>query len=158
MRKFLLSITLLSLLPTTASSQEVAPTPACYDAIVRGVATSQIPGPSSSCDGECIVMSWPWFIEIRIDEVVEGRVTGFLAGRHIRGLTVQHNYFVSRSMAWMLRRNTNGGYNVILGADEEATRRCPRGTAPQRAFLGASPQALEALRLAGERRYGTHSN
>jgi hypothetical protein len=158
MRTFILSIAVLSFLPTIASSQEVTPTLACYDAVVRGEAISQIPSELNTCGDDCIVMRWPWFIEIEVDEVMEGRVTGFLAGRRIRGLTVQHTNFVRRSMIWMLRRNTNGGYNVTLGSDEEATVRCPRGTSPQRAFLGAPPQRLEELRLAGERRYGSHSN
>jgi hypothetical protein len=158
MRKFLLSIAVLSLLPTIASSQFVTPTPDCYDAVVRGEAISQIPSEFNDCGDDCIVMRWPWFIEIKVDEVIEGRVTGFLAGRRIRGLTVQHTYFERGSGIWMLRRNTNGGYNVTLGADEEAAVRCPRGTSPQGAFLGAPPQRLEELRLAGERRYGSHSN
>ncbi len=132
-------------LPAAASE------PQCYDAKVRARPIDQIPSDIGDCGPDCIVMSWPWFVELDVRRVIDG----VPPGKRIRALVVQHTYVLPRESLWLLRRNSAGGYNVVLADDVGAIRRCSAGTAPVRPHIGTDDgRTLDELRDAAIRRYG----
>src|SRR3546814_1868652 len=60
--------------------------PACYDAKVRARPLDQIPSDIGDCGSDCILMSWPWFIDLQVKRVIDGA----LPSKMVRVLTVQH--------------------------------------------------------------------
>jgi len=129
--------------------------PACYDAKVRALSVDQVPSEIGDCGSDCIIMSWPWFVDLRVKRVFDGA----LPSKMIRVLTVQHTYRVSRERTWVLRKNTAGGYNVVVPEDGAALARCSEGVAAVEPYIRPSDgHTLDALREAGIRRYGHHTN
>lgn len=145
---------LLSCLGMAGSVAAAPQTGKCYDLKVEAKPIEQVPSEIPSCD-DCIVMRWPWFVDLAVKRVEEGN----WRGRTVSVLTLQHTYRVSRYSTWLLRRNDAGGYNVVHPEDDERLARCAPEIAPARAVLRPGPgQSLESLRADAERRYGRHSD
>lgn len=136
-------------IPTTAR-----PADDCYDVKVLARVVQQIPSEIPDCGDDCI-MSWPWFLQLKVRRVLDGQ----LAGDRVDVLTVQHTYLQSKYGVWFLRRNGAGGYNAPRFAEDGKTSRCAADAPLARPYLGTgNAQEQDALREAGRRRYGDHSN
>lgn len=121
--------------------------PVCYDAKVRAAPVDQVP----SEIGDCITMSWPWFVDLQVERVIDG----VHPSKMVRVLTVQHTYRASRQGTWLLRKNTAGGYNVVVPEDGLALARCSEGAASVEPYIRPGDgYTLDDLRDAGIRRYG----
>jgi hypothetical protein len=126
----------------------------CYDAMIRASPIDQIPSEIGDCGGDCIIMSWPWFIDLKVVRVIDGA----LAGQTVRVLAVQHTYHLPREGTWLLRRNDAGGYNVLTPENGPALVRCTADTPAAEAYIRSGPgQSLNDLRDAGVRHYGHHT-
>lgn len=129
--------------------------PVCYDAKVRALPVDQVPSEIGDCGSECIIMSWPWFVDLRVKRVIDG----VLPSQMVRVLAVQHTYRIAREGTWLLRKNTAGGYNVVVPEDGTALARCSDGIASVEPYIRPGDgQTLDALREAGIRRYGHRTN
>lgn len=125
----------------------------CFDAAVSARITQQVPSVPPGCGDDCIITHWPWFVDLEVQRVLQGEApTGPLTV-----LSVQHTYWSSDLgfRRWWLRRNAQGGFN-LLGLDEEVMPiRCPEGTAPASAYITPGEGiTLEEVRRHGEERYG----
>ena len=125
---------------------------ACYDVAVIARPVDQVPS-DADCGADCIMSSWPWFIDLDIDHVVEGE----LSARTVRTLSVQHTYFLEQPRSWMLRRNGAGGFNILHAEDGIVPTRCPADAAPADPYIrpGAG-RTLDDLREEGISRHGHH--
>lgn len=136
-----------------AVAGEPSQKPDCFDAVVSARIVGQTPTAIPDCGEDCIVVSWPWIVDLWVDEVLRGRAR---TGR-LTVLTVQHTE-VGTDFAgghWWLRRNTLGGFNVLRLGNEEQPRPCKRGLPPAQAYITPGKgQTLNALRKEGERLYG----
>jgi hypothetical protein len=125
----------------------------CYDAIVSARIRDQVPSEIGDCGDGCIIMWWPWFIDLEIRRVLDGVAPKGI----VTVLAVQHTYW-SRDLGfrrWWLRRNSQGGFNVLSEGDDAPLRRCAQGTAPAKAYIEpAAGGSLEELRREGEKHYG----
>lgn len=129
--------------------------PVCYDAKVRALPVDQVPSKIGDCGSDCIIMSWPWFVDLRVARVIEGA----LPSKMVRVLTVQHTYRVSREGTWLLRKNTAGGYNVVVPEDGVALARCSDGISSVEPYIRpGNGHTLDDLRDTAIRRYGHHAN
>ncbi|MEQ1541563.1 MAG: hypothetical protein ABL926_04845 [Novosphingobium sp.] len=125
----------------------------CYDAKVRATPVDQVPSEIEDCVGDCIIISWPWFVDLQVKRVLEGR----LPAKRIRVLTVQHTYRVSRAGTWLLRMNTAGGYNVVWQGEGASLARCSADSAPAKPYIRPGDgKTIDDLREAGIRLYGHH--
>lgn len=127
--------------------------PDCFDAVVSATILRQTPTPISDCGDDCIVMSWPWILDLDVERVLKGRASS----GPLTVLTVQHTYFRTNLGArrWWLRRNTLGGFNVLQPRTEATPPRCPKDTPPAQPFVTPPEgQTLRDLRRDGERMYG----
>jgi hypothetical protein len=130
--------------------------PDCYDVIVSAVVLHQQPTIMEECD-DCIIMSWPWFLDLDVRRVVEGRAS--------RGpmtvLAVLHTGY-RRDLGprrWWLRRNTLGGFNLLRFAEDEPPARCPADSEPARPYYRPGPdQTLADVRRAAEVRNGVYGD
>jgi hypothetical protein len=123
----------------------------CYDAKVRAKPLAQIPSvyPRSD-DPDVIVMSWPWFLDLRIKRVVDGEVPR----PEITALIILHTSMVAKTRTFLLRRNTLGGFNVIRAFEPDLVKRCPPDSAAVEPYLRPGPtQTLDDLRREGEAEY-----
>ncbi|MES2445285.1 MAG: hypothetical protein V4574_20865 [Pseudomonadota bacterium] len=110
----------------------------CYDALVWASAVRQTPTPVPECDDGCIVISWPWLVDLDIARVIKGRVQ---PGR-LLVIRLQHSYSHPRRHRWWLRRNSLGAFNVLLG--DHRLPRCAPGVAPASPYV--SPPKGKTLR------------
>ncbi|MEO1967322.1 MAG: hypothetical protein ABGW87_01240 [Sphingomonadaceae bacterium] len=124
---------------------------ACYDLKVRAVAISQIPSiyPRSD-DPNVIVMSWPWFLDLKVNRVIEGETSAGV----IEALAVMHVKYVRKNLTWFLRKNAAGTYNVIRSDEPEKLIRCGADLLPARPPITPAPgQSYGDLRKEGETGY-----
>lgn len=122
----------------------------CYDVVVLARPIEQIPSVAPQC-GDCIIMRWPWFVDLQIKRVLAGTVDAKL----LRVLTVQHTWLVRRDAKWLLRRNSLGGFNSVGRPENEPPLLCPAGAVPAAPYIQPGPgETLENLRKNGELRYG----
>lgn len=129
--------------------------PACYDAKVRARPVDQVPSEIGDCGSDCIIMSWPWFVDLRVTRVIDGA----LPIKMVRVLTLQHTYRVSREEPWLLRKNTSGGYNVLATETPSKLARCPAEVKPAEPYIRSGDgHTLDNLYDTGVRRYGHHTN
>ncbi len=123
----------------------------CYDAEVSARIVSQTPTVAPDCD-DCILMRWPWIIDLDVRRVHSGDV-----GRgRLTVLAVQHTAIRRDlgSIRWKLRRNAEGGFNLI-GLGRHPARRCAPNEPPASApITPPEGRALDDLRQAGRARYG----
>lgn len=140
----------LSVLTETAAGAEELPND-CYDVIVSAKIVSQVPSVIPDCD-DCIVITWPWFVDLAISRVVEGRVSE----RKITVLALMHvpyrdNLGVRK---WWLRRNADGGFNLLRFDMRSPPSRCLADAGAQPAHLRPSDgKTLADLRREGEDAY-----
>jgi hypothetical protein len=141
-----------SLLPALANADAPEATPVCYDARVLATLVRQVPTPFPDCGDDCIVMSWPWILDLDVESVLAGRAP---RGR-ITVLNVQHTYMShARPGRFWLRRNTLGGFNILRLGDGPAPRRCPKTAPPVHPYITPREgQTLEDLRREGQSQYG----
>ena len=134
---------------TAAMADEAGSGIQCYDAAVIARAVEQIPSEIPEC-GDCIIMEWPWFLDLQVKRVISGQVQGKL----IRVLSVQHTWKMPRDGTWRLRKNSLGGFNVVLFW-KVRPRRCPANAAPADPYIRPrNGRTLDDLRQDGERLYG----
>jgi hypothetical protein len=81
----------------------------CYDLKVDARVVNQIPTVIPDCGNDCIITSWPWFLDLKVRHTLDGP----WRGNSISALAVQHTYMISHYGTWWLRKNTMGGYNVV---------------------------------------------
>ncbi|MCW5725181.1 MAG: hypothetical protein KIS81_09495 [Maricaulaceae bacterium] len=152
-RPALFSICLLSvtLAGAASGSAALAQAPACFDAEATVRILRQTPTIPYDC-GDCIVMSWPWIVDLDIRQVHWGD----LEPGPVTVLTVQHTYFrpgAGRGR-WLFRRNAQGGFNATPHWNA-APGRCPADAPLPDAFLvPVAGQSLDDARRAGEARFG----
>ncbi len=142
---------LIAALCAFSAQASFAAEPDCYDLKVKAKAISQIPSvyPRSD-DPNVIIMSWPWFVDLKVKRVIEGD----LSGNILKALAVMHVRYVRKNLTWFLRRNAAGSFNVIRSDMPEALVRCPSGVAPARPPITPAPgQSYADLRKEGEAAY-----
>tara|TARA_R110002124_G_scaffold270064_1_gene438271 strand:- start:304 stop:792 length:489 start_codon:yes stop_codon:yes gene_type:complete len=119
----------------------------CYDAEVSARIVSQTPTVFPDCGDDCIVISWPWILDLDVRRVHFGDVR---RGR-LTVLAVLHTDYRPDlgSRRWKLRRNDLGGFNLLRGA-ENLTARCADNQPPAAAYIKPPDgQTLEDLRREG---------
>ncbi|MBR0552910.1 hypothetical protein [Stakelama marina] len=126
----------------------------CFDVLVFGKIVGQTPSdPPNLGDGN-ILMSWPYFIDLKITRVNKGKI----GAKKITALSVQHTYWRSDlgTKKWWLRRNTEGGYNILTVQGGHEPPQCSAAMPPATAYLTPAPgQTLDDMRKAGKQRYGS---
>jgi hypothetical protein len=121
----------------------------CYDAIVSARASNQVPSVYPD-GGDEIVISWPWFVDLQINRVIEGRVKV----RKLTVLAVLHGAIPSGSRRWWLRKNTAGGFNMLRFDEDSPLDQCSMVMPPARPYLQpAEGRSLADLRRDGEKAY-----
>ncbi len=109
----------------TSASEDV-----CYDLKVEATPISQIPSDFPDDDPDVIVISWPWFVDLKIKRVLEGAYPG----KSISTLAVLHGAFPAKKRMWFLRRNSAGSFNVIR-QDSKTLSRCDAGIGDAKPYL-----------------------
>ncbi len=140
------------LLSSTAVAQSIEETPECYDAIVSAKIVLQTPSVFPNCGDDCIVMVWPWFLQLDVKRIVEGHAT---KGRQLM-LAMQHTYFRKDlgTQRWWLRRNSLGGFNVLRFGKENIPVRCADGVSPANPYIRPAPgKTLQDLLREGQEAY-----
>lgn len=138
-------------LVTTASVAWGKETSDCYEAAVYGRVAHQLPSEFPDCGPDCIVMQWPWFLDLRVERVIAGN----LRRGTLPVLSVQHTYFrANYRTTWWLRRNTADGFNVVSRGKTTTLLPCPTGTPAVEPYLRPHDgQTLDDLRRVAERRH-----
>ena len=120
----------------------------CFDADVSATIERQIPTFVEIECGGCIVMRWPWIVDLQVLRVRQGSApTGPLSV-----LTVQHSDFRTDlgSRRWLLRRNSLQGFNAILRENDPRLPRCAGNAEPARPFIEPGEgRTLEDVRREG---------
>jgi hypothetical protein len=152
----LIALGLVAWMACVAVADEPQPPPECYDAIISAEIAAQIPSVLPGCD-DCIIVRWPWFVDLKIRRVIEGRVRE----RLITVLTMQHADLRDDIGAkrWWLRRNATGGFNVVRFARGDGIARCPGGVPAAEPHLRPGDgETLDDLRERGARHYGRETS
>jgi hypothetical protein len=135
-----------------ARADASASTENCIDALVSAKILRQVPSEFPDCGDDCIVMSWPWFVDFDVKRVLKGRAP---KGR-ITVLTIQHTSF-RRDLpvkAWALRRNDLGGFNLIRTSKADELALCSREVSPAPAYIRPGEgKTLADLIREGERAF-----
>lgn len=124
----------------------------CFDALIAARITAQVPSDFPDAEDGYIIMSWPYFIDLDVKQVIKGS----LPGKKITALSVQHSYWKTNlgKRKWWVRRNSEGGYNLLQVEPGREPPLCPPNTLPAQAYLQpADGETLEDLRRKGELRY-----
>jgi hypothetical protein len=150
------AVAVLSILASTpVNAASAADAPECFDAQVYASIVRQTPTTFPDCGSDCIVMSWPWILELNVKRVLKGNITA----NRITVVTVQHTYYRTDlgALRWLLRRNSLGAFNVLAGDDLARLARCPRGTEPAKPYVNP-PRGKTLVDLAreGGARYGNY--
>lgn len=127
--------------------------PDCYDAEVSARITRQTPTVVGGCGDDCIIMAWPWIIDLNVRWVYSGSIPR----GPVAVLALQHTYSSQprNGRRWWLRRNSLGTYNVVQPNPGEPLERCLADAPPARPFISpADGQTLDDLRREGEQEYG----
>lgn len=100
-------------------------------------------------------MSWPWFVDLQVERVIDGTHPGKI----VRALSIQHTYRMPREATWLLRKNTAGGYNILTPESVSSIARCPAEAALVEPYIRpGEKRTLDNLRDAGIHRYGHHTS
>ncbi len=132
-------ITLTGLLAIAgASSFAIAAEPEtdmeCFDTVVFATIGRQIPSELPKAEPDTIIMSWPWFLDLNVQEVLRGQAP---MGR-LTVLSVQHTYIRENlgPQRWWLRRNSLGAFNALtFGDGGKDLARCKAGTSPAEPYI-----------------------
>jgi len=137
-------------LAVTASAARADETPECYDAAVYGRVVHQVPSEFPDCGPDCIILQWPWFVDLKVERIISGNLRrGTLSVLSVQHMHLRANYRTT----WWLRRNTEGGYNVVSRGETATFMPCPAGTAAAKPYLRPHDgQTLDDLRRAAEHR------
>lgn len=127
----------------------------CYNAEVSARILSQTPTVFPDCLDDCIVISWPWIVDLDVSRVHFGDVRrGSLTVLAVLHTGYRHDL---GSRRWKLRRNDLGGFNLLRGA-ENLTTRCADDQPPATAYIKPPDgQTLEDLRRMGREHYGRNN-
>ena len=151
MRKLLLSGLGVMTASTAGAVGHASEAPECFDAQVSAEAVRQTPMIAGDCGMDCIVVSWPWAIDLDVARVLRGSAP---TGR-LTVLAVQHTYRRQGRAQWWLRRNDLGAFNILAVSAEDALPLCGKGEPPAAAYIHP-PQGktLQDLVTEGEAHYG----
>jgi hypothetical protein len=125
----------------------------CFDALVYASIARQTPTIQPDCGDDCIVMRWPWIVELDVERAIKGKVPS----SRLTVLTVQHSdYRADLGMRrWWLRRNDLGGFNALSFDERVRYPRCPEGTPPAAPFVRpGNGRTIRDLQREGDRHYG----
>jgi len=127
----------------------------CYDAKVWAKPVAQIPSAyPRDDDPDVIIISWPWFLDLKIQRVLDGDVERGT----VTALAVMHNNYVKKNRTWLLRKNTVGMFNVVRSDSPASIRRCNPDTLPAKPYITPAPDKTYAdLRREGEEEYRRYS-
>ena len=118
----------------------------CYDLRLWAEPTAQIPTPLPDYDG-IIVMSWPWFIDLKVLKVIDG----VWKDQNLSAVAIRHVGYSDEAQAWFLRENTIGGYNVLRLEKPNEVKRCSIGSVKAEPYLQPSEgETVEGLRAESE--------
>lgn len=150
----------LGLLPglLTASSAAYAETSVvtdlCFDALVSARVVRQVPSVIPELDGkDAIIMSWPYFIDLNIVRVHEGKAPKGPSTM----LSIQHTFWRKGLgvRKWRLRRNTVGGFNILPEEADHQFVRCPQdGPAADPYIIPGKGRTFQDLIREGIERHG----
>ena len=141
MRSASLALAIAALSGCATTSPSVSETD-CYDLKVRAKPVGQFPTPFPN-DPNYIVISWPWFVDLEVSRVIDGRSND----PEISALAVLHSGYVDKTRTWLLRENTLGKYNILRLAEPEKAKRCAQGvTRPEPYLRPSEGESLESLR------------
>jgi hypothetical protein len=130
----------VSLLPVSAALAQAHARGECFDALVTARIIRQIPSPLPNCSSNCIIVAWPWRLDVDVERVAKGvSPTGPQTL-----LALQHSYFTQdqkRIRAW-LRRHSGGGFNIVKLEDGVDLAPCPAGSKPARPYLRTDTPSL----------------
>lgn len=141
------AIKLLAILAAAGPSSATASDIECYDLKIRAKAIAQVPTVYPN-DPDYIVISWPWFVDLKVKKVLEGE----LSQSRITVLAVLHVPYVTKTRTWLLRHNTIGTFNLIR-SDEPLPRCAINATAVQPYIRPAEGKTLDDYRREGEAEY-----
>ncbi|MDQ4086571.1 MAG: hypothetical protein M3177_00935 [Pseudomonadota bacterium] len=131
-----------------ADPVNAATEPNCFDADVSATIVRQTPTVMPECE-DCIIMRWPWIVDLRVNSVHVGSVGRGL----LTVLTLQHAHYRTDLGArrWLLRRNTLGSFNVVHHPEGGTLPRCSADAPAATPFIRpADGETLEGLRREGE--------
>ncbi len=134
-----------------SATSAIAQDAECYDAEVSARIVSQTPTVFPDCGDDCIVISWPWIIDLDVRRIHSGDLR---RGR-LTVLAILHTDFRRDlgSRRWKLRHNDQGGFNLLRN-EEEVTTRCANDAAPATAYITPPDgQTLDDLRREGRAHY-----
>lgn len=125
----------------------------CFDVSVKAIIADEVPSNYSDCGSDCIIISWPWFVDLKIRSVLQGELKdkelSVLAVMHTR-----HSNAGKRAQTRWLRRNSEGGFNLLRLGDDDRPEQCSPDTPPMRAYLiPTEGRTLADERREGEKRY-----
>lgn len=123
----------VSLSPVSAALAQAHPSGECFDALVTARIIRQLPSPLPNCGSNCIIVAWPWRLDVEVEQVAKG--TSSTGPQTL--LALQHSYLSQdqrRIQAW-LRRHSGGGFNIVKLADGVDLAPCPVGSKPARPYL-----------------------
>ncbi len=144
----------LSSLAGAAQTERLASDEQCFDALVSARVVRQVPSVVPETVGsEMAISSWPFFIDLDVVRVLEGEAP---VGRSTM-LSVQHNYWRKGLgvRKWWLRRNTLGGFNILLEENTEALALCPENSGAAVPYISPGEgRTLQDVLRDGKDRYG----
>lgn len=143
-----------AILALTLAGASDVPEVECYDAKIKAKPTAQIPIVYANDDPDTIVISWPWFVDLKVLKVLEGNIQEY----KVATLAVLHTNYISKARIWLLRRNTAGFYNIIR-AEPTSVPRCGRDSPPAQPYLRlADGETYENYRREGEEQLERYSD
>lgn len=125
----------------------------CFDVSVHARIVDEVPSAYSDCGPDCIIITWPWFVDLKVRRVLQGE----LKDKQLTVLAVLHTGHSKvgrRAQRRWLRRNSEGGFNLLRLQDDDRPEQCSPETPPMRAYLiPAEGRTLADERSEGERLY-----
>jgi hypothetical protein len=137
----------------SAKAQGKPAAPECFDALVIASAIRQTPTRTPDCGGDCLVMRWPWILQLDVERVLRGTAP---VGP-VTVLSVQHTYWKvdHGGLPWRLRRNAYGGFNALTYGAKTPAVLCPSDAPPVAPLVKLNTgQKLDDLIAEGERIHG----
>ena len=155
LRPLTAGLSLVLVLSTVASASDDLEF-GCFDTKVIGRIVKQTPTALPDDGDGFITVSWPWVDRLVIEQVLMGSATRGL----LRVLVFQHTDFARNagSGSWWLRRNDQGGFNLLRSGGQNL-KRCGSRSSPARAYVRLSAgQTLEDLELKSEAWWAKRNN
>jgi hypothetical protein len=120
---------------SVARAEGLPDAPDCFDAEVSARLVRQTPTPIPDCGADCIVMSWPWILDLDVEAVVRDSAP---TGR-LRVLSVQHTFYRADlgDRRWLLRRNARQGFNLLRVDPDARPKLCGKGSPAAAPYIDA---------------------